>query len=146
MEDLKKSFEKEPKTRKYVLGSAAVAFISSFLPWISYSYGPLGSYSQNGWTRFGLITAFSSLALVLLWVLPRVGVKFKLPAKEEVLYKVLAGMILAGAVLWLWDSAFSFSFMGFGFYIGLAAGVVAVYFSFFVGGKKAAHTGETSQK
>ncbi len=133
MDDLKKSFEKEPKTRKIILVAALAGFVSSFLPWWSISiespFGDFGGFSANGWHRFGYLTSLSSIAIILMWLLPKIGVKFTLPAKEEVLYKGLSVALLAGPVIWILDSSFEFSVMGVGVYLALAAGGVATYFS-----------------
>ncbi|MFA6992605.1 MAG: hypothetical protein WC269_05025 [Candidatus Gracilibacteria bacterium] len=131
MEDLKKTFDKEPKGKKIVLVSAAAALISTFLPWYSLGFG----YSYNAWHSYGFLTVVASIALVLIWLLPKVGVKFKLPVKEDLLEKVLAVVMLAGPVVWVIESNFMFELFGFGIYVALAAGVAAVYFTF-VGKKK----------
>jgi hypothetical protein len=130
MDDLKKSFEKEGKGRKIILVAALAGFISSFLPWWSISFGGLGGFSVNGWHSYGFLTALASIAMILLWVLPKVGVKFTLPVKDDVLYKVLSLVMAAGPVLVILDSGFEFSFMGMGVYLALVAGGFAVYFSF----------------
>ncbi|MBD3360601.1 hypothetical protein GF366_02240 [Candidatus Peregrinibacteria bacterium] len=130
MTDLKKSFEKEPKAKKIILVSAAAALVSTFLPWMSISFGTFASAAINGWHRFGILTVLASIALILLWLLPKVKVKFKLPAKEDMLIKVLSVVMLAGPVIFIMDSRFEFAFLGFGLYIALAAGVVATYFAF----------------
>lgn len=133
MDDLKKSFDKEPKSRKIILLSALAGLVSSFLPWWSISidspFGSFGGFSANGWHGFGYLTALSSIALLLMWVLPKVGVKFSLPAKEDVLYKGLSIALLAGPVVWILDSNFEFSVMGVGVYLALAAGAAATYVS-----------------
>lgn len=133
MDDLKKSFDKEPKSRKIILLSALAGLVSSFLPWWSISidspFGSFGGFSANGWHRFGYLTALSSIALILMWVLPKIGMKFSLPAKEDVLYKVLSIALLAGPVIWILDSSFEFSVMGVGVYLALAAGAAATYFA-----------------
>lgn len=133
MDDLKKSFEKEPKTRKIILVAALAGFVSTFFPWWSISidspFGDFGGFSANGWHRFGYLTGLSSLGIILMWLLPKVGVKFTLPAKEEVLYKGLSIALLAGPVIWILDSSFDFSVMGVGVYIALAAGGISTYFT-----------------
>ncbi|MFH1284860.1 MAG: hypothetical protein ABIH78_04745 [Candidatus Peregrinibacteria bacterium] len=134
MSDLKTSFEKEPKSKKIILVAAAAAFISTLLPWFSISFGSFGAASVNGWHSFGLFTALSSLVLVLLWLLPKVGVKFTMPAADDVLNKILSVIMLAGPVIFILQDSFNFSFFGVGIYIALAAGVIATYFSF--AGKK----------
>lgn len=130
MTDLQKAFEKEPKTKRMILGAAGVAFVSTFFPWASFSLGSFGGVSVNGWHSYGLLTALGSLAMILLWLLPKVGVKFKLPVKEDALNKALPLVILAGSVLWLIDTNFEFGFAGIGLYVALAAGAVATLFTF----------------
>ena len=135
MENLQKSFEQEPKKEKVVLASAGVVFISSFLPWFSMSFGGFGGVSVNGWNRFGIITAIAALALILNWVLPKVGVKFDLKVKADVLQKILVATMLLGVILWMIDGSFEISAMGVGFYLALAGSAVATYMVF--GQKKA---------
>ena len=144
--DLKKAFNKESSSKKAVLVAAVVALVSSFLPWISISFGSsdllgdLGSITNNGWVSWGYLTIIASFGVILLWVLPKVGVKFKLPVKEVDAYKILSAAILAGPVLWIIASNFDFGSMGIGFYLALLAGGGAVYVSFFAKKKKASTT------
>jgi len=129
MDDLKKTFEKEPLGKRVILISALAALVSSFLPWWSDPIiSSLGAFSFNGWHSFGYLNALGSLAIILLWLLPKVGVKFTLPAKEAMLYKILIVVMSAGPVMVIIDSKFEFSFLGTGLYISLIACAVAVYF------------------
>ena len=77
-----------------------------------------------------MLTTIASLAIVLNWLLPKVGVKYNLPWKEEILLKIFSVAMLAGPVLWIIDTSFSFSMIGLGVYLALVAGGVAVYYSF----------------
>jgi len=130
MDDLKKNFDKEPVGVKVVLAAAVAGVIASFLPWWSFSFGGFGSAAVNGWHSYGLLTSISSILIVLMWLLPKVGVKFSLPWNEKSLFKVLSVAMLAGPVLWVIDSNFSFSFVGLGVYLALGAGGLATYYSF----------------
>ena len=129
MTDLQKAFQKEPKNQKGILLSAAVVFIGTFLPWMSMSLGPFGGVSVNGWHSFGLLSVLGSAALVLVWLLPKLGIKLNLPAKPGAIQKVLAVATLAGPVIALIQSDFSFSFLSIGFYLALAGGAGALFFS-----------------
>ena len=130
MEDLKMKFKKEPVGRQRIIFAGLAGVVASFLPWWSISFGSFGSASVNGWHSYGLLTTIASLAIVLNWLLPKVGVKYKLPWKEDMMLKVFAGAMLAGPVLWLIDASFSFSMIGLGVYLALVAGGVATYYSF----------------
>lgn len=130
MEDLKKKFEKEPKGKQWILMAGLAGVIASFLPWFSMSLGSFGAASVNGWHSYGLFTTIAALLIVLNWILPKVGVKYKLPWKEDALIKVLSVVMLAGPVIWIINVSFSFSTVGPGVYLALAAGAVATYFSF----------------
>ncbi|MFC1615585.1 hypothetical protein ACFL21_00445 [Patescibacteria group bacterium] len=130
MDDIKKSFEKEPQSKKIILIAAAAALVATFLPWFKASLGEFGALSVNGWHSYGFITVIGSAGLVLIWLLPKLGVKYKLPAKEDYIEKGLAIAIIAGPVLWLIDMGFDFSFVGLGLYLAVAAGGVATYFKF----------------
>ncbi len=123
-------FKKEPVGRQRIIVAGLAGVVASFLPWWSISFGSFGSTSVNGWHGYGLLTTIASLAIVLNWLLPKVGVKYKLPWKEDMMLKVLAVAMLAGPVLWLIDASFSFSMVGFGVYLALLAGGVAAYYSF----------------
>jgi len=141
MADLKKAFDKEPKSKRAILISAVIAFAATFFPWTGVSFGTLGSASVNGWHSYGLLTALGSLALVLVWLLPKLGVKFKLPAKEKQIDQIISIIILVGPILWIISSNFAFEFIKVGLYIALGAGISAVYFSF-----KAKRKSTTSHK
>jgi len=130
MEDLKKKFGKEPVGRQRILIAGVIGVVASFLPWWSVSFGSFGSASMNGWHSYGLLTTIASLAIVLNWLLPKVGVKYKLPWKEDLMLKVLSVAMLAGPVLWIINVSFSFSMVGLGAYLALVAGGVAAYYAF----------------
>ena len=54
------------KNRLFIIISAAVAFLSSFLPWASLNAGAFGSYSWNGLRGDGwLVIIFAVVAIVL---------------------------------------------------------------------------------
>jgi len=130
MEDLKMKFKKEPVGRQRIVVAGLAGVVASFLPWWSISFGSFGSASVNGWHSYGMLTTIASLAIVLNWLLPKVGVKYNLPWKEEILLKIFSVAMLAGPVLWIIDTSFSFSMIGLGVYLALVAGGVAVYYSF----------------
>lgn len=136
MEDLKKKFVKEPVGKQRIIIAGLAGVVASFLPWWS-SVG----YSRNGWSGYALITTIASLAIVLNWVLPKVGVKYKLPWKEDMMLKALSVAMLVGSALWMLTYyqqtaglssyiGFSFSTIGIGVYLSLVAGGVAAYYSF----------------
>ena len=54
------------KNRLYIIISAAVALLSSFLPWASLNAGAFGSYSVNGLNgEGGFILILAVVAIVL---------------------------------------------------------------------------------
>jgi len=130
MEDLKKKFEKEPVGRQRIILAGLLGVVASFFPWWSMSFGSFGAASVNGWHGYGLLTTVAALLIVLNWLLPKVGVKYKLPWKEEGLLKVLSIVMLAGPVLWIVNYNFTFATIGLGVYFALAAGAVAAYYAF----------------
>lgn len=130
MEDLKSKFQKEPVGKRRIIIAGLAGVVASFLPWWSISFGSFGGASVNGWHSYGLLTTLAALAIVLDWVLPKLGVKYKLPWKEESLLKVLSIVMIAGPVLWIIDVSFSFTTVGIGVYLALLAGLVAAYYAF----------------
>ena len=133
---LEESFRKEAQPKKVILVSSLVVFISTFLPWLSISFGGFGSVSTNGWHRFGILTVLGSIAMVLLWLLPKFGIDLSLSGKQVLVEKIVALVMLAGPMAWLIDNSFEFAFMRAGFYLGLIASSVTVYFVFVSAGAK----------
>ncbi|MFA6458339.1 MAG: hypothetical protein WCV72_03045 [Patescibacteria group bacterium] len=130
IKNLKDKFVKTSQIQKQILLGAVLAFASTFLPWSSVSIGMLGGYNYNGWHGYGRITVVASTALVLLWLLPRFGAELKLPIQTFELQKYLAMAMLAGPLLWLLQSNFSFDYLGFGFWTGLIVSgfTLAIFF------------------
>lgn len=131
MEDLRKAFKKETKYKRKILILALIAFIGTFFPWASVNLRSIltkmGHYSANGWHGTGYLCVFASIILIALWVLPKAGIKFKLPAKEDSIEKILVVAMVAGPVLWIFNMNFKFQFIGYGTYVSLIASAVAVY-------------------
>lgn len=121
VKDLKAKFAKAPKRQRQVLIGAAVTFIATFLPWSSVSMGMLGGFNYNGWHGVGLLTVLAAVGLILLWLLPLLGVNWKLPVSDADLQKYLAMAMLAGPLLWLLQSSFGFAYLGLGFWLALIA-------------------------
>lgn len=134
MENLKKAFFAETKKHRVILISALAAFIGTFLPWVSISLGSVyrsfKGVSINGWHSVGYLTVLGSLAIMALWILPKVGVKYTIRIDQSLLHKILAIVVLSGPVLWVVSSNFVFEFIGYGAYISFAAGAVATYAAF----------------
>jgi uncharacterized membrane protein len=128
MEDLKKAFIKETKEKRTILISAIIAFIGTFFPWTSVSmqsiFVRMGQYSANGWQYLCIL---ASLCLIALWVLPKAGIKIKLPAKEDFIEKILVLIMLLGPAFWIFSMGFELRFIGYGTYISLIASAIAVY-------------------
>lgn len=78
------------KNRLFIIISAAVAILSSFLPWASLNAGAFGSYSWNGLRGDGwFVIIFAVVAIVLACLN---DVKFSLPKGFAI------GVIVAGAL------------------------------------------------
>ena len=78
------------KNRLFIIISAAVAILSSFLPWASLNAGALGSYSWNGLRGDGwFVIIFAVVAIVLACLN---DVKSSLPKSFAI------GVIVAGAL------------------------------------------------
>lgn len=78
------------KNRLFIIISAAVAILSSFLPWASLNAGAFGSYSQNGLRGDGwFVIIFAVVAIVLACLN---DVKSSLPKGFAI------GVIVAGAL------------------------------------------------
>lgn len=127
--DIIAELKKEPKNKKHLVITGLVAFISTLLPWISVSFFGQ-TVSSNAWSGMGYLTVIGSLALVLNWLLPVLGIKYELPFKECLFNKIAAIMILAGPLILLYQVRFEMSFIGFGLWIGLAAGVYSTLLAF----------------
>jgi hypothetical protein len=131
MEKFKKLFKRESKQKKTILMSAAFALIGTFFPWTSTElrsiFATIGRYAGNGWQGVGYLCVISSILILAMWILPIIGVKYKLPIEEIKIQKVLVLIMLAGPVLWIINMNFNFEFLGFGVYISLVAGAIAAY-------------------
>ena len=78
------------KNRLFIIISAAVAFLSSFLPWASLNAGAFGSYSWNGLRGDGwFVIIFAVVAIVLACLS---DIKSSLPKGFAI------GVIVAGAL------------------------------------------------
>jgi len=125
-QEIKNKFAKTPKRQKQILLGAIIVFVSTFLPWSSVSMGMLGGFSYSGWHSFGMLSVLASAGLILLWLLPILKINFKLPIKNPELQKYLAIAMLAGPLLWLFQSGFHFRYLGIGFWIALVTSGITV--------------------
>ena len=126
------NFKTMSKQRKFVLISAAVGFISMFLPWVSISM--LGSsQSVNGMHDKGILVF---ICFVVSGIIAYLGDQTKNLDKTMWGVTLLAGAIALLFVIWFYsqisNSFMGASFVGFGIYIaGLAAiGILASAYLF----------------
>lgn len=112
----------------YVL--ALVALISVFLPWVVVPY--LGKHGAvNGYNSVGFLTFLGSLGYLLWKLLPTVGVKIpNLGQPDMTIQKILAGLMLAGPVIWIFQSGFSVSVVGNGLWLALVSSGLFCYLTF----------------
>ena len=128
---LKSSLTKAPKNEKMLYGLALATLIATFLPWMDIPFlgGSLGGIS--GFRSVGFLTFIGSLGYLLWKLVPMAGVKIpKLGVKDEILLKILSGLMVAGPVLWLIQSGFAFGMIGFGLWIALITSGAFAYFTF----------------
>ncbi len=126
------NFQTMSKQRKFVLISAAVGFISMFLPWISIS---IIGYSQNvnGMHDKGILVF---LCFVASGVIAYIGDQTKNLDKTMWSVTLLAGAIALLFIIWFYsqatDSIMGSSMVGFGIYIAALAsiGIVASAYMF----------------
>lgn len=117
------NFQTMNKQRKFVLISAAVGFISMFLPWVSISM--LGySQSVNGMHDKGILVF---ICFVVSGVIAYLGDQTKNLDKTMWSVTLLAGAIALLVIIWFY-SQISSSFMGssmtgFGIYISALAAI-----------------------
>jgi hypothetical protein len=117
------NFQTMSKQRKFVLISAAVGFISMFLPWVSVS---MMGYSQsvNGMHDKGIIIF---LCFVASGVIAYLGDQTKNLDKTMWAVTLLAGAIALLFVIWVYsqtsNSFMGASFIGFGVYIAAIASI-----------------------
>lgn len=117
------NFQTMSKQRKFVLISAAVGFISMFLPWISVS---MMGYSQsvNGMHDKGILVF---LCFVASGVIAYLGDQTKNLDKTMWAVTLLAGAIALLFTIWFYSQAsgsiLGSSFIGFGVYIAAIASI-----------------------
>jgi len=127
--DIVAEFKKEPKPKQHLILAGLIAFVSTFLPWISVSFFGQ-TISTNAWNDVGYLTVIGSLALLLNWALPKLGIKYKLPLEEKLFEKIATGLIVAGPLFMLYQVRAEFGFIGLGLWIALVAGAYACYLTF----------------
>ena len=117
------NFQTMSKQRKFVLISAAIGFISMFLPWISIS---MFGYSQsvNGMHDKGIIVF---LCFVASGGIAYIGDQTKNLEKTMWTVTLLAGALALIIILWFYsqanDSVMGSSLIGFGLYIAALAAI-----------------------
>ena len=117
------NFQTMSKQRKFVLISAAVGFISMFLPWMSVS---MFGYSQsvNGMHDKGILVF---ICFVASGVIAYLGDQTKNLDKTMWGITLLAGVIALLFVIWFYSQAsgsvLGSSFIGFGLYIAAIASI-----------------------
>ncbi len=109
---------------KFPIILAAIILIFTFFPWASaswdYGYGYKGGYSYNGLHRFGILTFLGSIAFLLWRLLPMFNIKIPdLKMPDKTIEKIIAGVVLAGPVIWMIDSSFEFKYFGIGLWVDL---------------------------
>lgn len=114
---IQRDFKAQKKKEKHYLISALVAFIGTIFPWFAGGMGYF-SVSVSGWNSWGYLSVISSLAILAIYLLPFFKIKlpeiFKDKNQEQ---KILSITLIAGPIMWLINSHFKFSYLGFGFYI-----------------------------
>ena len=117
------NFQTMNRQRKFVLISAAVGFISMFLPWVSISM--LGySQSVNGMHDKGILVF---LCFVVSGVIAYLGDQTKHLEKTMWTITLLAGAVALLFIIWFYsqisDSVMGSSMIGFGLYIAALAAI-----------------------
>lgn len=117
------NFQTMNRQRKFVLISAAVGFISMFLPWVSISM--LGySQSVNGMHDKGILVF---LCFVASGVIAYLGDQTKHLEKTMWTVTLLAGAIALLFIIWFYsqisDSVMGSSMVGYGLYIAVIAAI-----------------------
>lgn len=117
------NFQTMNKQRKFVLISAAVGFISMFLPWMSISMMGF-SQSVNGMHDKGILVF---LCFVVAGVIAYLGDQTKNLDKTMWAVTLLAGAIALLFIIWFYsqvsNSIMGSSFVGFGLYIAAIASI-----------------------
>ncbi len=126
------NFQTINKQRKFVLISAAIGFISMFLPWISVSI--LGySQSVNGMHDKGILVF---LCFVASGVIAYLGDQTKNLERSMWMVTLFAGALALLIIIWFYtqaaDSFMGSSMIGFGLYIAAIAaiGILAASYIF----------------
>jgi ABC-type multidrug transport system fused ATPase/permease subunit len=117
------------KGQKLILGGSVLLFIDTFLPWQSWSYGPL-SASWNAWHGFWGVVMCLLVIVLLLWAGARAfGVALPVNVPAGLTTLALGGLVFLFALL----KTLIESHRGWASWVGiiLAAGVaVGAWFSF----------------
>lgn len=128
--DLVALFKKESKNRRYLLISSAVFLFSSILPWIDVGFLSV-KMMTSGWVWILFLANFSALFLLVFWILLPFGIRFGGAEKNpEIIYKVLASLILGSVLIFILQSGFAFTSFGIGLYIGFLSALAIVFFAF----------------
>lgn len=109
------NFQTMNKQRKFILIAAAVGVISTFLPWVSVSFGGFGSYSANGFSGIGILVF---LCIAACGVLAFLGDQTKTLAKTFWMITLIAsGLATLIMVINLLRASGALSVIGIGFYL-----------------------------
>lgn len=118
------NFQTMNKQRKFIMIAAAVGAISTFLPWVSISFGGYGGISYNGFNGIGILVFF---CLVGCGVLAFLGDQTK-PLDKTFWMVTLLASALASVIMvinFLRASGYM-SAIGFGFYLTTLASIGAL--------------------
>lgn len=128
LDTIQTDFQKKTTKEKNYLIATLAALIGTILPWFAMSAKGYFSVSVSGWNSWGYLSVIGSIAILALYIVPFLGIKipeiFKNKAQEE---KVLSGILVAGPILWLIETSFSFSSLGIGFYVTAIASGYLLY-------------------
>lgn len=128
---LKSSLKKAPQREKILHGLALATLVATFLPWMTIPFfgGSLGGVS--GFNSVGFLSFIGSVAYLLWRILPMAGMKIPGVGMPDMsIQKIIAGLMLAGPVLWIVQSGFAFGMFGYGLWIALAASAGFAYYTF----------------
>lgn len=130
--DPSKAWEKAPKQEKLLFVLAVATLIAVFLPWMSVPFlAQSFGYSISGFNSVGMLTFFGALAYLLWKILPLLNVKIpKINLPDLTIQKILGVGMLAGPALWIFNSGFELSLLGYGLWVALVASGIFVYLSF----------------
>lgn len=113
---------------KIVAGGALAFLVAMFLPWSTYSIGPV-DYSRNGWHFFftGTLALLLLLAAAALVLMPAAGKPMSAPAITVLALTAVAAILVLLRTIIGDDDPLS---RGFGLFVGLIAAAAAAYGGF----------------